>query len=129
MRMEYKLVTWPESQQYMDEPWFKEETLLVNKELNDTTYSGAYMIPVHRLGKPTQHTYLGFTKQQFVDFVFDGNQYGYFDVPKLTKCDSAYHNIDSSIRIPYGKAYLHRCPDCNAVSIYFNNYLTEMPSL
>ncbi len=39
----YKLVLWPESQTYMDEPWFDEEAILA---VNAFGESQAYFIPV-----------------------------------------------------------------------------------
>lgn len=41
----YKLVLWPESQAYMDMPWFEEEAILaLGKE--DITGGSAYFIPL-----------------------------------------------------------------------------------
>lgn len=41
----YKLVHWPESQDYMDEDWFSLEAI------SDTTSPhGTYLIPLHRVG-------------------------------------------------------------------------------
>jgi hypothetical protein len=39
----YKLVLWPESQTYMDEPWFDEEAILAIDAFGE---SQAYFIPV-----------------------------------------------------------------------------------
>jgi len=39
----YKLVLWPESQTYMDEPWFDEEAFLAIDAFGE---SQAYFIPI-----------------------------------------------------------------------------------
>ena len=39
----YKLVLWPESQAYMDEPWFKDHAILADSE--QLGESQAYFIP------------------------------------------------------------------------------------
>lgn len=40
MRDLYELVLWPESQAYMDEPWFEDEAVLANP------ITKAYFIPI-----------------------------------------------------------------------------------
>ena len=45
----YVLVQWPNSQQYMDEPWFDKEAILAH-DMGDIS-SGAYFIPLKRLIK------------------------------------------------------------------------------
>lgn len=44
----YTLVTWPESQELMDEPWFDEEAIL---DVDAHFGSSAYFIPTKRLKK------------------------------------------------------------------------------
>jgi hypothetical protein len=43
--IEYILIFWPWSQDYMDEPWFKVEASLADEKFG----SAAYFIPKHRL--------------------------------------------------------------------------------
>lgn len=43
----YELVLWPESQEYMEEPWFQEEAVLDNSE---NAESSSYFIPIERIG-------------------------------------------------------------------------------
>lgn len=43
----YKLVFWPFSQEYMDEPWFEEEAILAPVDAVDE--SQAYFIPWERV--------------------------------------------------------------------------------
>ena len=45
----YVFVEWPNSQQYMDEPWFDKEAILA-QDMGDIG-SGAYFIPLKRLIK------------------------------------------------------------------------------
>ena len=40
----YKLVLWPESQAYMDEPWFNDHAVLADSE--QLGESQAYFIPI-----------------------------------------------------------------------------------
>ena len=50
IKTEYVLVTWPESQDYMDEPWFDTEAFLANNDrvIQDVGCS-AYFIPSDRI--------------------------------------------------------------------------------
>ena len=48
MKENYVLVGWPESQNYMEEPWFKEEALLA-LGCEDKVGSSAYFIPEGRI--------------------------------------------------------------------------------
>ena len=49
MEKEYVIVTWPESQELMDEEWF-DECILINEEpLLDQVGSSAYFVPISRL--------------------------------------------------------------------------------
>ena len=43
----YKLVLWPESQTYMEEPWFEEEAVLADCE--QLGESQAYFIPIDKV--------------------------------------------------------------------------------
>ena len=43
----YTLVLWPESQTYMDEPWFKDEAVLA--DYASVGASQAYFIPTERI--------------------------------------------------------------------------------
>jgi len=43
----YKLIFWPFSQEYMDEPWFEEEAILAPVDAVDE--SQAYFIPWERV--------------------------------------------------------------------------------
>jgi len=49
---EYILILWPDSQEYMEEDWFRDECILMNDErfLNEIG-SSAYFIPKKRLIK------------------------------------------------------------------------------
>ncbi len=44
----YVLVQWPESQEFMEEEWFKEEAILALGS-EDKTGSTAYFIPIKRI--------------------------------------------------------------------------------
>ena len=44
----YCLIQWPESQEYMEEEWFKEEAIFCGGS-EDKTGSSAYFIPIKRL--------------------------------------------------------------------------------
>lgn len=44
----YNLITWPESQNYMEEEWFEDEAILALGN-EDVTGSGAYFIPTNRI--------------------------------------------------------------------------------
>lgn len=44
MRDLYELVLWPESQTYMDEPWFKDEAVLA--DFDTIGEAQAYFIPI-----------------------------------------------------------------------------------
>lgn len=44
MKDVYKLILWPESQTYMDEPWFEEEAVLA--DCDTIGESQAYFIPI-----------------------------------------------------------------------------------
>ena len=44
----YTLVRWPESQMYMEQPWFETEAILALGS-EETTGSSAYFIPVARI--------------------------------------------------------------------------------
>ncbi len=44
MRQLYKLVLWPESQTYMDEPWFDNHAILA--DVDQVGESQAYFIPI-----------------------------------------------------------------------------------
>ena len=45
----YVLVTWPESQQLMDETWFDEEAILMNDENHlEEIGSASYFVPIER---------------------------------------------------------------------------------
>lgn len=46
----YNLITWPESQNFMEEEWFEDEAILALGN-EDMAGSGAYFIPTHRLKK------------------------------------------------------------------------------
>lgn len=46
MNNEYILVPWPESQEYMEYPWFREEAILDTDAING---SSAYFIPKNRI--------------------------------------------------------------------------------
>lgn len=49
MEKEYVIVTWPESQELMDEDWF-DECILINEEpLLNQVGSAAYFVPISRL--------------------------------------------------------------------------------
>ena len=48
MEDNYLLVRWPESQLYMEEPWFKEEAILALGS-EEVTGSSAYFIPENRI--------------------------------------------------------------------------------
>ena len=45
--MKYILVQWPESQQFMEEPWFQEEAILAQSTNEEQEWIGpsAYFIP------------------------------------------------------------------------------------
>ncbi len=43
----YKLVLWPEVQQYMDEPWFDDHAILA--DYNSVGESQAYFIPIEHI--------------------------------------------------------------------------------
>lgn len=48
--MEYLLFFWPDSQEYMEKPWFFDEAILMNDEKHlDTIGSAAYFIPKERV--------------------------------------------------------------------------------
>ena len=61
----YVLVEWPESQDFMEEPWFQEEAVL-HPEL-----SAAYFIPEHRI---ITRSYISESKEKYLhdDFPFEG---------------------------------------------------------
>ena len=44
----YNLITWPESQDFMEEEWFEDEAILALGN-EDMTGSSAYFIPVNRI--------------------------------------------------------------------------------
>lgn len=50
MKKEYIIVTFPESQELMDEEWFDDECILINEyPLLDQVGSSAYFVPIARL--------------------------------------------------------------------------------
>ncbi len=50
--MEYVLVLWPEVQQYMDEPWFRNEACLYTAPFeSEDHHDSAYFIPKERISK------------------------------------------------------------------------------
>lgn len=48
VREGYILVTWPESQELMDEPWFEEEAIFVSGS-EEKIGSSAYYVPIKRM--------------------------------------------------------------------------------
>lgn len=74
----YVVVPWPESQEYMEEPWFEDESVLINDHSGIIKYGGsAYMIPVSRL------TY---TLRMILLEAFDaGQKYAIGDGPSFNK--------------------------------------------
>ena len=47
---QYTIVTWPEVQELMEEPWFAQEAELINSEIGLQNYGpGAYFVPTTRL--------------------------------------------------------------------------------
>jgi len=45
-----EIITWPESQIYMEKYWFKEEAQLINDKLGLELFGGsAYLIPKNRI--------------------------------------------------------------------------------
>lgn len=51
----YKYVPWPESQDYMEEPWFEKEAIL------DSENAACYFIPLNRLGESKAQMYFSYT--------------------------------------------------------------------
>lgn len=51
--MQYTLIEWPESQNYMDQPWFRKECFLAvsTSEDYDDHIDSAYFIPTHRINE------------------------------------------------------------------------------
>jgi hypothetical protein len=48
----YVLITWPDSQEIMDEEWFQDECILMNDENRlDEIGSSAYFVPEERYNK------------------------------------------------------------------------------
>lgn len=42
---------------------------------------------------------------------------GFFDLPKVEKCNHPEHEPPRHLHIPQGKGYKHVCPSCGKVSI------------
>jgi len=50
MEKEYVIITWPDSQELMDEEWFDDECILINEDpLLSQMGSSAYFVPIARL--------------------------------------------------------------------------------
>ena len=49
MEKEYVIITWPESQELMDEEWFDECVLINQEPLLDQVGSLAYFVPKSRI--------------------------------------------------------------------------------
>lgn len=50
MEKEYVIITWPDSQELMDEEWFDDECILINEDpLLSQVGSSAYFVPIARL--------------------------------------------------------------------------------
>lgn len=50
MEKEYVIITWPDSQELMDEEWFDDECVLINEDpLLSQVGSSAYFVPITRL--------------------------------------------------------------------------------
>ena len=45
----YVLVTWPESQNLMEEPWFREECYLCQSNGEQEHFDSAYFVPIKRI--------------------------------------------------------------------------------
>ena len=49
-KKEYVIITWPDSQELMDEEWFDDECILINEDpLLSQVGSSAYFVPIARL--------------------------------------------------------------------------------
>lgn len=46
---------------------------------------------------------------------------GFFDLPKIERCNHPEHDFPKYLCIPPGKGYTHVCPGCGAKQVAGNN--------